>query len=104
MIRIFTCSVAGEDSSRQSALGFGRYRRDWTGLSRDRGEVPLSRPSGTCLKMSPSLDNVDKRWPISSADFRGSGKTLESGHCLQHRGQPPRGIFTNIFLVTSFHS
>lgn len=58
MIRIFPCSVAGEDSSLQSALGFGRYRRDWTSLSRDRGEVPLSRQSGTCLKMSPSLDNV----------------------------------------------
>lgn len=50
------------------------------------------------------LGYVDKHYPISSADFRGSGKTLESGHCLQHRGQPPRGIFTNIFLVTSFHS
>lgn len=56
MIRIFTCSVAGDDSSLQSALGFGRYRRDWTSLSRDRAEVPLSRLSGTCLKMSPSLD------------------------------------------------
>ena len=55
MVRIFTCSVAGADSSLQSALGFGRHRRDWTSLSRDRAEVPLSRLSGTCLEMAPSL-------------------------------------------------